>query len=34
MYVKNRLSPDRGTRQKDKIQKTLEQLVSALGQSK
>ena len=34
MFVKKRLSPDRGTRQKDKIQKTLDLLVSALGKSK
>ena len=31
MYVKNRLGPERGTKQKDKIEKTFEKLKSAIG---
>ena len=31
MYVKKRLGPERDTKQKDKIEKTLEKLMSAIG---
>jgi hypothetical protein len=31
MYVKNKLGPERGTKQKDKIEKTFEKLKSTIG---